>query len=221
MIPTRAVPIGHPLGASKEFGVFMSSRDRMLEAAIAVIEEHGEAGVRVDQIAAAGGVAKPSLYHFFGSREGLVAAAQAERYRRSLLVGIDQATARLEQCRSLDEFRELVRAWAGSFASAEARRRRAFRVDVLGSSVTRPELQAEIAKANVIATAQLAEFITVARARGWALQSIDLEPEDLAIWLHGLWNGRYLGDIADDPSVVDGWDRVTITLLEFLLLDGD
>lgn len=195
----------------------MSSRDRLLEAAITVIEEHGEVGIRVDEIAATADVAKPSLYHFYGSRDGLVAAAQAERYRRSLLVGVDDVVARIEDCTSAAEFEALLRAWIASFTSEEGRRRRAIRLDVLGSSVSRPALQAEVDRANNLVTETLAELLARARANGWVLTDSDLDPVDVALWLHGLWNGRYLCELAGDPTRAEGWDHVTITALERLL----
>jgi AcrR family transcriptional regulator len=60
------------------------TRQRLLDRTIEVIEAEGVPGVRVQPIAAAAGVAVPSVYHFFGSKEGLIEAAQAERYGRVL-----------------------------------------------------------------------------------------------------------------------------------------
>ena len=59
------------------------TRDKILEAAIAIIEVEGEAGVRVDRVVETAGFTKPVLYHHFDDREDLVIAAQGERYRRS------------------------------------------------------------------------------------------------------------------------------------------
>ena len=139
----------------------MNSRDRMLEAAICAIEAHGEAGVRVDEISSAAEVAKPSLYHFFGSREGLIAAAQAERYRRSLNIGLEGVVEIAEACESSEEFERLVRSWVESFASDAAGHRRAVRLSVLGSSVSRPDLQAEIVRTSEAASSQLRNLLTL------------------------------------------------------------
>lgn len=196
----------------------MTSRERMLEAAIEVIEEHGEAGVRVDEIASMAKVAKPSLYHFFGSRDGLIAAAQAERYRKSLNIGLDEVLQRVSACSSADEFAQLARAWISTFSADDARHRRAVRLEVLGSSVSRPELQVVVEKADRLANEQLAELGRIAQSRGWALQSPELDPYDVAAWLHGLWNGRYLAEITEDPERIAAWDQVTMTAVLRLLL---
>ncbi|MSW21347.1 MAG: TetR family transcriptional regulator, partial [Actinobacteria bacterium] len=52
----------------------------MLQMAIDAIERGGEASVRVREVSDATGVSFASLYHFFGSREGLVEEALAEIY---------------------------------------------------------------------------------------------------------------------------------------------
>jgi AcrR family transcriptional regulator len=195
----------------------VSSRERLLEAAIDTIEEHGEAAVRVDEIALTAEVAKPSLYHFYGNREGLIAAAQAERYRRSLLVGYDEVVERLTKCTSRDEFLDIVRMWTSTFKTPEAVRRRAMRLDVLGSSVSRPALRKEIERANDEARAQLERFLEHARSKGWALTGTDIPTSDVAMWMHGLWNGRYLVDLTGETTQIEGWDRVTMRVLELLV----
>jgi len=51
------------------------ARDRILEAAIHEFSEHGLAGARTEQIAAAAGVNKALLYYYFDSKENLYSAA--------------------------------------------------------------------------------------------------------------------------------------------------
>ena len=212
------IPVGHAVQSPTSIGDLMTSKERMLEAAIEVIEEHGEAGVRVDEIASMAKVAKPSLYHFFGNRDGLIAAAQAERYRKSLNIGLEEVLQRVMACSSADEFAELVRAWITTFSAHDAQHRRSVRLEVLGSSVSRPELRVAVENADERMNHQLAELGEIAKSRGWALQSPDLDPYDVAAWLHGLWNGRYLAEITEDPERIAAWDKVNTTAVLRLLL---
>ncbi len=50
-------------------------RDRILSAAVREFAHNGLAGARVERIAAAAGVNKQLLFHYFGSKEGLHRAA--------------------------------------------------------------------------------------------------------------------------------------------------
>ena len=59
-------------------------RSSILEIAVALLDELGEAGIRTSQIADLAGVSVPALYHHFGNREGLIEEAQAERFIRAL-----------------------------------------------------------------------------------------------------------------------------------------
>jgi TetR/AcrR family transcriptional regulator len=72
------------------------SRTRILEAAISEFSEHGLAGGRTEQIAAAAGVNKALLYYYFESKEKLYSAALelvASRVRdRSMAVFLREAS---------------------------------------------------------------------------------------------------------------------------------
>jgi AcrR family transcriptional regulator len=61
----------------------MTTRERILEAAVAEFAEHGRAGARVARVAAAAGANKERIYHYFGSKDGLFDAV------------IEHATARI------------------------------------------------------------------------------------------------------------------------------
>jgi AcrR family transcriptional regulator len=51
------------------------SDDLLLDAAVALFHRHGYAGVRVDDIGAAAGIAGPSVYHHFGSKMDMLVRA--------------------------------------------------------------------------------------------------------------------------------------------------
>lgn len=59
-----------------------SARARLLDAAVALFEEHGFEAASVTQIAAAAGVTTGSLYHHFESKLGLFAVVRQEMERR-------------------------------------------------------------------------------------------------------------------------------------------
>lgn len=57
-----------------------SSKEMILALAITQIDRGGEASIRVKQIAEDAGTSVTSIYHFYGSREGLIEAAQIARF---------------------------------------------------------------------------------------------------------------------------------------------
>lgn len=52
-------------------------RSELLDATITVIARRGVRGLRVQEVAAEAGVSVPLIYHYYGNREGLLAAALA------------------------------------------------------------------------------------------------------------------------------------------------
>ncbi len=56
----------------------MDSREALLRSALGLFAARGYDAVGVQEIADATGLSKPTLYHFFGSKQGLLAALLAE-----------------------------------------------------------------------------------------------------------------------------------------------
>lgn len=144
-----------------------SPRQRLLEAAIEAIDVDGEAGVRTERIAEVADVAKPSIYRYFHDRDGLIVAAQAERYRRGLHAHMMVTLEQVIGCDTAEDFAELLAAMMRTVSGPEARERRRLRVQVLGSAATRPALQEAIRAAHLQTVDEVSKAIGYAQRRGW------------------------------------------------------
>jgi AcrR family transcriptional regulator len=60
----------------------MDNRARILDCALQLFASRGYDAVGVQEIAAAAGIAKPTLYHYFGSKQGLLNTLLAEWFAR-------------------------------------------------------------------------------------------------------------------------------------------
>ncbi len=58
----------------------MDTRQRILQEALTLFAAHGYEAVAVQDVVAAAGLSKPSLYHHFGSKLGLLQALLEERH---------------------------------------------------------------------------------------------------------------------------------------------
>jgi AcrR family transcriptional regulator len=185
------------------------TRERLLAGAIALLEQGGEAAVRVETVAAMAGVARPSLYHFFGDRDGLIIAAQAERYKESLFFNLEFQTEATRNCKTRDENLDHL-------THPDGEKRRQVRVEVLGSSVSRPRLRALIAEADQHASRGLGALLRIAQDRGWLTTTFDLDVA--ATWWFGMMNGRYLVEGESSSTLVRReWDSIaTHTVLAVL-----
>lgn len=193
----------------------LSTRDRLIEAAISVIESDGEVAIRVDRVAELAGFTKPVLYHHFADREAIIAAAQAERFRRSLEIGWRDTSESLLTAKSAEEFLALMRYWIRNFASPDGEERRRFRAEVLGSAISRPVLMESVVEASRVHADLLAQSIAIAQSRGWVVD--DVPARDLAQWWVGALNSRLFFEIDRENFSLDNWDAITDRALQSII----
>jgi AcrR family transcriptional regulator len=158
----------------------LSTRDEILRLTVDAIDNAGEGGVHVSEIAKASNVAVTSIYHFFDSREGLIEAAQASRFAREFTINANAFSEDVNKCTTQEEFRALLRQSLPSFFGPDGSRRRADRVNVLGSTYNRPSLTAAVSDRIVEATIEISKPLHIAQNNGWIRKDINVE--NLAAW---------------------------------------
>lgn len=193
--------------APKEGTDQRSSAERILERAIEVIEQSGEAAIRTNPIAFDCGVTPPILYRAFGSREGLVIAAQAERYRRSTAESAEYLYQYIASATSRESLRENIsRSLDFIFGDSRSANRR-LRAEVIGSAVSRPKLREEITRIDREYAIEIAHAYQPAVEKGWIPSDKNLEV--IAIWAQGVVNMRMMVDDSSDPESRVEWDALS------------
>ena len=201
---------------SQDAVVEVTTKERLVEAAISIIEDEGEVGIRVDRVAELAGFTKPVLYHHFTDREAVIAAAQAERFRRSLSVGAPRLAEILDSVSSAADFFNAMRGWLKSFGEPEGEQRRRFRIEVLGSAVSRPELLRSVIEANRAYISDFAMLLRLAQAHGWLRN--DVNAKDLAQWWVGLVLSRHMVEIDKEEFSTEAWDVVTESVIRSMIV---
>lgn len=186
------------------------NRARLLELAIAAIETGGEAAVRVHQLATDAGVTPPVIYYHFGSRDGLVVAAQIARFGRQALDDISPIGQAVAACTSREELREvLVGTWKLIFAGrAESRWRR---ISVYGSAWSRPDFELAVAAAQDEIIDRIVKMLEPCRDRGWFRPGIDLA--SAVAWQHSVVLARVHMERNQHIGTLEEWDRLTLESL--------
>jgi AcrR family transcriptional regulator len=190
------------------------TEQKILDEAIRIIEANGEAGLRVHDIEVAVEVTPPSIYHFFGSREGLVSAAQAERLVRSFAEFNAVSASILRGVSSRAELRDAflnILTMIYDPSRSLARQQRLF---ALGSVEGRPELAVVLGEAARSFLRQLAENFQVFKDIGWTRPDLDLEA--FIQWLAGQILGRVYIEIGCEPAPNPAWDAISIDAVMFV-----
>jgi hypothetical protein len=167
-----------------------TTQDRVLASAVKAIDKGGEAAVHIRQICAETKTTAPSIYHFFGSREGLIEAAQAARFvQGQRKISIDFADS-VHGCKSKSDFTAVAHRFLEQMFSSERQSIRSVRINVLGSAQSRKGLAKAIAKSQLIANKVGGEPIRYAQEKGWLRH--DFNSEMYLAWLTGMVNAQGL-----------------------------
>lgn len=184
-----------------------SSRDRILERAIEVLAESGEAAIRTNTIAHECGVTAPILYRAFGNREGLIIAAQAERYFRATRDAANFLCSRIEQSTSRQDLYSAIGDSLDFIMTPDRSRNRRLRATVVGASVSRPDLQRRIAEIDRFYVETIVKAYDIAIQKGWVSPRVNLG--SIALWAISVTNGRLHVEFEPDSPFAADWDQLS------------
>jgi AcrR family transcriptional regulator len=188
--------------------------DRVLGVVCEILDRGGESSVRLAEVSELSGASMGSIYHHFGSREGLVAAARERQFRSSLSYR-GQTDARTFLASSTPE--EFIRRFDESLQVSEdadvaAGRRRRF--ELIGAAASRPEsLPGVVALESAYLNAG-EEIGQVLHDRGWLRRGV--EPRAFALFLHSMSMVRVVREL-DDSVSIDAWRVLVRRALEGML----
>ena len=192
-----------------------AARQRLIDAALIIVDRDGIDGARLREIVAEAGLTTGSLYWFFKNRRQLINAALAHRYvdkmRSVLEVTREILRASLDSVDPLDI--ALQEAAQPDQADRVAARRE--RIQVLAAALDDPILARQFAEVTRSFTEQVIETITSAQARG--LVRSDVDPLALATMIQATTVGYAITDVADDLAPApDQWLAINRLMVDAL-----
>jgi len=198
-------------------GASGSTPARLLEAAIRAIEAGGERSVNVRRVADACGVTTPIVYKAYGSREGLVVAAQAERFRRSIADNVALFSQAIDAAGTVEQLRAVMVRLVAAASDPSRIGARQVQYEVLGAAVHREDLRRAVDEALRSLIEQATAALGRARQRG--LVRTDVALPELVWWFIGQIQGRRV--VEQSAAVVDheAWVRIATEALLAVLFD--
>ena len=183
-----------------------NTRERLLKATAVAIDKGGEGAVRIRDLTKSCNITAPSIYHFFGSREGLIDAAQAYRFSRGQLQLGNAFSTAIHQCKNKAQFVKLAHQFLTTMFSYERRAIRNVRLNVLGNAVNRPDLSKELSHVQEESNKVVGESLRYAQSKGWVRD--DFNGDMFAAWLNGMVNSRRLIEMNGIHPLADEWDVI-------------
>ena len=187
----------------------------VLNATIQMLEDGGEAAVRLDEVLRVSGISRGSLYHHFGSREGLIEAARLAQFTRSVNEDIAVLRQAILDSPSKETLSKRLRVITEAVGSIERKHQRLFRISILASAYGRPTLERALGDEQKLVTNQIADLVSQSQERGWI--RTDVNPRAVASFIQAYSLGRVLVDIDPDRASDDDWFDVVSIAVEHLL----
>ena len=160
--------------------------------------------VRIPEICESTGVNYGSVYHHFGSREGVIDAAYNLIFSQMVEEDIAICRQASAESQSLEEYVAVILPIVGAINTGPERiARRALRVRIVAAAETRPELRALIGETQSRLTEEWRLMIEYTQERKWLRD--DLSSTFLSVLFQVLVFGRALDDISDKPLEEEDW----------------
>lgn len=172
------------------------AKTRILDAAFAIIEEVGEAGLRFVDVAERAQVVLSLITRHYGTREDLIAAVHARRFAG--LVAQDVAVlAGLVGAQDAGQVATIASALTRDVVAADRADSRLARVASVGAISGRPELTETIRKEATFLVDRLTETVQALQADGMITEALDARA--LAVFIQAYSFGMVLADLDVTP----------------------
>ena len=192
--------------------------EKLLEVTISELDRVGLAEIDIDSLLRKSKISKGSLYHHFGSKNGLLAAAEAQQYMRYLKREGENFRRLIEGCATKQKFVDLVAEVMKITRLEENLGFRKKRVRAIAMSFNDENLAQVLKNAQIEVTEYLADSFRIAKDRGWVKPDTDLMA--LSYWIQGVFIGHIMLDITEQIEYEDAWSQIAFQALQpFLAAD--
>jgi len=188
-----------------------------IDATVELLERLPEPQVTLEAIRERSGVSQGSLSHHFASREGLIAAAQVERYARSCAAD-EQFFSRLDGPLDATAFVYAMLANIDDMLSPPRRAIRWLRMSAISSAFGDDALVATLGTRYTALIDQLARYVRTGHANDVVLPEAD--PRSLALLISMLAQGLVLDDLVEQDVPLAAWNRLMVCVVKTFLTEG-
>ena len=195
-----------------------ATAQRIVAAAAAIIAEHGEGHLRINDVCTDAGVTSTTLYALFGDREHLVEAVLHHLFATTTYDAIRQFQALVMESTSTTGFRRMLGGVISALLMPERRKVRRVRLHALASIRHRPALRNDI---SALLRREIELFAAwVERANDAGLIAVG-DPYAVAAWAltHTVAHTALDGDGVS--SIDTHWDEVWRWALGVVLIGND
>ena len=203
------------MGAIRKRSDGIATSERLMAEAAKEIQRFGIENFDVQRVMDRAQATNGSLYHHFGSKNGLIAAAELQELVHHLSSDNRVFRTMVEECRTRVEFWRAAEHIVEAVASSTRSGVRVWRARAVTLALDNKKVAKTVRNAQIEETKHVAETLRIAQERGFIDTSIDLEA--VSYWMQGQFFGFILLEMGDTDRLRHEWKRASITGLRSVL----
>ncbi|MFM7064718.1 MAG: TetR/AcrR family transcriptional regulator [Actinomycetes bacterium] len=179
----------------------------ILETARELVTECGEGGFRISDLVERSGRSVGSIYHFFGSREGVLEAVWLSELTRAWAVDADRLRALAGTVQTPADLEQMVVLLAHELHDPARSDQLWAKLEVIAASRRRPALRRVVEQAQKEMTDAYTDLLRQLQDRGLLANEVD--PAAVAVLVQAVTIGRIVNDLSGSASCrFDAWLEV-------------
>ena len=184
----------------------------LIDTTVRLIDDRGAGALQVEEVLAASGVSRGSLYHHFEDFYELIEVATAQRFSASVDRSIAAIARLLDSATSREECFAGLRQITEQTQARDLEGVRFERARALGMAGSNDRFRRILGIQEQRVTDALAELFRQAQSRGW--MNTEFDPHAAAVLIQAYTLGRIVDDISVNQMDQEAWVDLIMALIE-------
>ena len=193
----------------------IATSERLINEAAKEIQKFGVDGFDVQRVMTRAKATNGSLYHHFGSKTGLIAAAEIQELVRHLAADNRVFRNHVESCKTKKDLLQVIERLIEIVASTSRAGVRSWRLRAIALGMDKKAVAKIVKDAQVEETRYAAETLAIARDRG--LISTDINLEAVSYWMQGQLFGFVLLENGELDPLRNEWKKASLAGMRAVL----
>ncbi len=181
---------------------------KLIEFAAKELDKVGPVKFDIDSVLRKSKISKGSLYHHFGSKNGLLVAVETQQFIKYLDEQNTLLRNLVETRKSASDFLTLMTRVMEISGLRENRDLRKKRIRAIAVAAHDRDLSEFIKTEQIKGSLYLAQTLQIAKDRGWIKPDVDVLAA--SYWIQGLFMGHIMLDITDIKDLDKAWNSISV-----------
>jgi AcrR family transcriptional regulator len=181
---------------------------KLIEFAAKELDRVGPVKFDIDSVLRKSKISKGSLYHHFGSKNGLLVAVETKQFIKYLDEQNTLLRNLVETRNSASDFLTLMTRVMEISGLPENRDLRKKRIRAIAVAAHDRDLSEFIKTEQIKGSLYLAQTLQIAKDRGWIKPDVDVLAA--SYWIQGLFMGHIMLDITEIKDLDKAWNSIAV-----------